>query len=249
MENIYFFVDGSALTAQIRQLQRSHAIFRNRKLCPRRYIEFCVSRLRHLVGDSYKRATFYFPKGDEVAVEEFIVVPDHAIPGEVTDLHFKFCGQKLKKSAEFAKFVDEKVPAEFEGRFQKSEKGVDTEICCDALRLAATGRLDRLFLLSNDSDFIPLCRTLKEFGSNVSILISQLLRSQIATYSEKQIATTLSPKNSSLGCSYPCQSQSQSQSQSQRTNQDRKMSTTSIFLMNSIFQSRTQRSRTRNHPI
>lgn len=85
-------------------------------------------------------------------------------------MHFKFCGQKLKKSAEFAKFVDENVPPQFQNRFQKSEKGVDTEICCDALRLSTTGRLERLFLLSNDSDMIPLCRTLKEFGSNVSIL-------------------------------------------------------------------------------
>jgi hypothetical protein len=73
-------------------------------------------------------------------------------------------------SADFLKFVEESVPPEFQDRFQKSEKGVDTEICCDALRLSSTGRLERLFLLSNDSDMIPLCRTLKDFGSNVSIL-------------------------------------------------------------------------------
>jgi len=170
MNSNYFFIDGSALTAQIRQLQRSDASFKGRKLCPRKFIEHFVTRLRRLHGGSYKRATFYFPKGDEVGIEDYILVPDHTVPGEVDDMHFKFCGQKLKKSADFLKFVEESVPPQFQDRFQKSEKGVDTEICCDALRLSSTGRLERLFLLSNDSDMIPLCRTLKEFGSNVSIL-------------------------------------------------------------------------------
>lgn len=66
--------------------------------------------------------------------------------------------------------MEESVPPKFHNRFQKSEKGIDIEICCDALRLASTGRMERLFLLSNDGDFIPLCKTLKEFGTNISIL-------------------------------------------------------------------------------
>jgi hypothetical protein len=31
-------------------------------------------------------------------------------------------------------------------------------------------RVDRLFLLTNDDDFIPFCRTMKEYGANVSII-------------------------------------------------------------------------------
>jgi uncharacterized LabA/DUF88 family protein len=77
--------------------------------------------------------------------------------------------EKLSRSTKFDEFL-KKVPDEFLDRFQKSEKGVDIEICCDALQLAATGRLDRLFLLTNDSDFLPLCRKLKELGANVSLL-------------------------------------------------------------------------------
>lgn len=97
-------------------------------------------------------------------------MPDHQRPGEIRDLHFKFCGHKLKKSAEFDRFVEEQVPSKFQSRFAKSEKGIDIEICCDALRLASAARLERLFLFTNDGDFIPLCRTLKEFGANISIL-------------------------------------------------------------------------------
>lgn len=49
------------------------------------------------------------------------------------------------------------------------EKGVDTQICCDALELAAHGKLDRLFLYTNDADFIPLCETLRHLGVNIHL--------------------------------------------------------------------------------
>jgi uncharacterized LabA/DUF88 family protein len=166
----YFFIDGSALTAQIRQLRRAQPAYRERKLCPREFIHQFVSQLHELHEGSYKRATFYFPQGDEASVEEHLRVPNHRQPGEIRDLQLKFCGHKLKKSAEFDKFVEESVPAKLQGRFSKSEKGIDIEICCDALRLASSSRLERLFLLTNDEDFIPLCRTLKEFGTNISII-------------------------------------------------------------------------------
>ena len=98
------------------------------------------------------------------------MIPDHNKPGEIRDLHFKFCGQKLKRSKEFLDFLDTQVPDKFKNHFSKSEKGIDIEICCDAFKLASASRLDRLFLLTNDDDFIPFCRTMKEYGANVSII-------------------------------------------------------------------------------
>lgn len=170
MEANYFFIDGSALMAQVRQLQRAQPSFRNRKLCPRTFLEFQMKSLRDLHGGSYKRATFYFANGDDANINEYLITPEHSKPGMVRDLHFKFCGHKLKKSAEFDKFVEEQVPAKFQSRFSKSEKGIDIEMCCDALRLASAARLERLFILTNDGDFIPLCRTIKEFGANISVI-------------------------------------------------------------------------------
>jgi hypothetical protein len=96
MDANYFFIDGSALTAQIRQLWREDPTFRERKLCPKRMMAYFMDALFELHGNQYKRVTFYFPVGDEAAVEDYLVVPDHKNPGEVRDLHFKFCGQKLK---------------------------------------------------------------------------------------------------------------------------------------------------------
>jgi hypothetical protein len=170
MEANYFFIDGSALTAQIRQLRRADQTFSGRRLCPLRFVRHLIDALPDLHGRAYKRITFYFPKGDEAAIEDYLLMPDHKRPSEIRDMSFKFCGHKLKKSSEFEKFVEETVPPKFHDRFSKSEKGIDIEICCDALKLASASRIERLFLLSNDGDFIPLCRTLKEFGANISII-------------------------------------------------------------------------------
>lgn len=156
--------------AQIRQLQRSQPQFRKRKLCPKKFIDYQMHNLSDLHGGSYKRAIFYFANGDDANVNDYFLTPNHNIPGEIKDLYFKFCGHKLKKSTEFDDFVEKCVPAKFQSRFSKSEKGVDIEMCCDALRLASKAQVDRLFLLTNDGDFIPFCRTIKEFGTNVSII-------------------------------------------------------------------------------
>ena len=166
----YFFIDGSALTAQIRQLRREDPSLKDRKLCAKRFTGYFMAALPELHGGNYKRVTFYFPVGDEAAVEEHLLVPDHKTPGDVRDVHFKFCGQKLKRSSEFNEFVETQVPAKFHDRFSKSEKGIDIEICCDAFKLAAASKMERLFLLTNDADFIPLCRTIKEYGANISII-------------------------------------------------------------------------------
>jgi uncharacterized LabA/DUF88 family protein len=166
----YFLIDGSALTAQIRQLWREDPSFKGRKLCPKRLLSYFMTTLRELHGGAYKRAIFYFPRGDETAVEEYLVIPDHKKPGEIRDIHFKYCGHKLKRSADFNEFVETQVPPKFRDRFSKSEKGIDIEICCDAFKLASASRLERLFLFTNDDDFTPFCRTIKEYGANISII-------------------------------------------------------------------------------
>ena len=96
-------------------------------------------------------------------------MPKTTAPGLFRDVHFKHCGEKLDRSAAYEAWL-ETVPPQWKDRCVKSEKGVDIEICCDALRLASSGKMDRLFLLTNDRDFIPLCKTLKDFGVNVSLI-------------------------------------------------------------------------------
>jgi len=73
MSGTYFFIDGSALTAQIRQLRREDPSFKDRKLCPIKLTKYLMSALLDLHGGAYKRVTFYFPVGDEAAIEEYLL--------------------------------------------------------------------------------------------------------------------------------------------------------------------------------
>src|SRR4029450_3303816 len=92
-------------------------------------------------------------------------MPEFHKLGLVRDIHFT-----LKRSAEFVAFVEHAVPNKWCDRFSKSEKGVDIEICCEAFKLLRSSQIERLFLFTNDDDFLPLIRTLKEFGANVCIV-------------------------------------------------------------------------------
>jgi hypothetical protein len=92
----YFFIDGSALTAQIRALRRHDKSYKDRKLDPLLLIKYFSENIDDMMAHEFKRATFYFPKGDEVAIEEYLIVPDFKKPGVVRDIAFEFCGQKLK---------------------------------------------------------------------------------------------------------------------------------------------------------
>lgn len=166
----FLFFDGSSLIAQIRQLQEQQGAYKGRLLDPVRLVDHFARSwaMSDIMDEGFKRAVFYFADGD-ASVERFIQIPDRTRPGLVRDIEFKFCGAKLPRSNEFDEFI-ETVPEKFRDRFSRTEKGVDIEICCDALQLAANGQLDRLFLLTNDSDFVPFCRKLKQFGVNISLL-------------------------------------------------------------------------------
>lgn len=181
----YLFFDGSSLIAQIRTLWRTKPQFNSRRLRPLGLVEFLVSgagsaSLIDFVekrgfseffreGLPYKRAVFYFASGDS-QIETYVEIPTVTTPGLVRDVSFKYCGKKLPRSSEFDEWVEQHVPDKFSDRVSRTEKGVDIQICCDALHLAAAGHVDRLFLLTNDYDFVPLCERLKDVAANASLM-------------------------------------------------------------------------------
>jgi len=168
--NHYFFFDGSALIAEIRALQESQGQFKGRRLRPLPLVNIFRGSgpLSQLIGQSYRRAVFYFANNDP-QVDKYIVIPDMRESGLVQDISFKWCGERLEVPAGYDEWYAKQEP-KFQQFCYKREKGVDVEICCDALQLAALRNLDRLVLLTNDSDFVPLCQKLKAFGSNVSLI-------------------------------------------------------------------------------
>lgn len=161
MDQNYYFIDGSALLSQIKTLWKNDPSFNWRRLDPLKFINYLTISFPDLGSTNYKRAEFYFPRGEH-NLNAHMIMPKTTAPGLVRDVHFKDCGEKLDRSTAYEAWL-ETVPAQWKDRCVKSEKGVDIEICCDALRLGSSGKMDRLFLLTNDRDFIPLCRNLKRF--------------------------------------------------------------------------------------
>jgi uncharacterized LabA/DUF88 family protein len=118
----------------------------------------------------YKRFVFYFVN-NETRIKKDLILPQFDTPGVVNDMHIEYCGKKVKGGVSVDRWIAKnKPPKRVLERLHKSEKAVDTQICCDALQLAASGKLDRLILYANDYDFIPLCKIIKTMGANISLI-------------------------------------------------------------------------------
>jgi uncharacterized LabA/DUF88 family protein len=170
MDNNYFFVDGSALLGDIRRARVDLGINATAKLNLKKFSAYFTGhQFREFIGGGYRRFVFYFVQDDE-RLRSFVELPDFSQPGEVSDLRIEYCGKRIPQFEKAKKWLeDNSAPDSVSECLYRSEKAVDTQICCDALQLAGTGKLDRLFLYTNDYDFVPLCRSLRQLGSNVSL--------------------------------------------------------------------------------
>jgi len=185
--NTYFFVDGACLLGDIARLKKSNKTLNNKKLCLKSFYQhFGYENYTQFTGGGYKRFTVYFVNGEK-RVKEQLLVPDFRIPNVVEDFHIKYCGKKITKSKRVDDWLTKNSPPQYMlDRFNKSEKAVDTQICCDALQLAANNKIDRLFLYTNDYDFMPLFDVLKSLGININMfrLTSDLINVELVENSD-----------------------------------------------------------------
>lgn len=170
MPNTYFFVDGSALIADVRSVMKKNRKLAGKKLCLKELMRhFTGVKYHHLTGQGYRRFVFYFVAND-IRLKECFILPDYASPDEIVDLEIKYCGKRLRGSKSVERWIEDNPPPKAVlDRMHRSEKAVDTQICCDALQYASYGKMDRLFLYANDYDYLPLCNVLKFLGSNISL--------------------------------------------------------------------------------
>ncbi len=168
--NNYFFVDGSSLIIDIASLKKSRGELASKKLDIAQFSnQFTGMRLIHLHEHAYKRFVVYFVT-NENRIGDNILLPAFHKADATDDLQIKYCGKRVKGGTTVDKWISENnPPKKVLDRLSKSEKAVDTQICCDALQLASVGRLDRLFIYTNDYDFVPLCQSLKSLGVNISL--------------------------------------------------------------------------------
>ncbi|MBN2549928.1 MAG: NYN domain-containing protein [Anaerolineales bacterium] len=170
MDNNYFFVDGSALLSDIKKIHSANRVSPNSLFNILAFVNYFTGPhfMEFHVG-SYKRFVFYFVKGDD-RLQAMIKFPDFKRPGEINDVRIEYCGKRIGQTKRAREWLDQNnAPNYVREHLYRSEKAVDTQICCDALQLAAANRLDRLFLYTNDYDYVPLCQTLRRMGSNVNL--------------------------------------------------------------------------------
>jgi len=169
-ENNYFFVDGSSLITDVIAIKKSERELASKKLDITKFVKVFFGReFLSLHSGSYKRFVIYFVI-HENRIDDNIIIPSFHKPGGIEDLYIKYCGKRIKGGSAINNWISRyNPPNNVLERLNKSEKAVDTQICCDALQLASYGRLDRLFIYTNDYDFAPLCQTLKSMGSNISL--------------------------------------------------------------------------------
>ncbi|MDD4876791.1 MAG: NYN domain-containing protein [Dehalococcoidales bacterium] len=169
-ENNYFFVDGSSLITDVIAIKKSEKELKLKKLdIVKFYQYFCGEEFAMFHYNSYKRFVVYFVK-HENRIDDNIIIPSFNTPGAVADLQIKKCGKRIPGGSAIDAWISKhNPPNNVLDRLNKSEKAVDTQICCDALQLASYGKLERLFIYTNDYYFVPLCQTLKSMGSNISL--------------------------------------------------------------------------------
>ena len=168
--NNYFFVDGSALLADVRRLKADTGIPSTSQLKLVQFAQHFTGRMyQEFHGNAYRRFVFYFVKDDE-RLRQHVLLPDFTIAGGVSDVRVEWCGKRITQFEKARTWLDQyDAPDYVRECLYRSEKAVDTQISCDALQLAGTGKLDRLFLYTNDYDFVPLCRALRQLGGNINL--------------------------------------------------------------------------------
>lgn len=172
MENNYFFIDGSSLLSDIRKFKIGRDHIKDNKFNILKFSRSFLNEynLKQFHSGSYRRIVFYFVKNDTRLIEN-IEMPDFTKPRIIDDIQIKYCGKRISHYKKAEEWLENRsAPSYVKDSLYKSEKAVDTQICCDSLVLLSLNKLSRLFLYTNDYDFIPLCQSIKMMGANVNLI-------------------------------------------------------------------------------
>lgn len=158
-------IDGSHLFASINSVWRDHPELKNHKLKINVLTRAMVGVWAQYTGPTI-RTIYYFKKGDK-RIETMLSIPSASSPNLRSHWQINECAQSVKTipASEIAK-----VDSKYHDQIHRSEKGLDMELACDVLQLAATGKIDAIVFLVNDRDYLPLFRTLQRLGANAYLI-------------------------------------------------------------------------------
>ncbi|MGB3513435.1 MAG: NYN domain-containing protein [Microcoleaceae cyanobacterium] len=199
----FLFIDSGCLLSDIERVKREFSIPGNYVLDSRKFQRhFTGDKYLMYLGNGYRRIVFYAAAGED-RLKRCVMLPEFGTANMHEDLVVKYCGKKISKSQRIDRWLEENdVPNYVLDRLNKTEKAVDTQICCDAMLLAFHNALDRLFIYTNDTDFIPLIESLKSMGVSVNLfqLVQSGVNSDLTTICNAYMAPSLDElKNMFIG--------------------------------------------------
>jgi uncharacterized LabA/DUF88 family protein len=114
--------------------------------------------------------------------------------GQTGHWQIKECGHNLKGAKTIPEAELSKLSEEYRDIYPRGEKGVDMELACDALTLAANGAAQCFVFMINDRDFVPLLQAIQRFGANTYIAgldIRQKVQDSLLSLADRYV--TLEP--------------------------------------------------------
>jgi len=165
-EHGIFYVDGSHLFACIERVKRDHPELASSKLNIERLTFNLITIFRNFIGSGI-RITYYFRKDDDRIKKYLTISPLHGLHGH---WQIKQCGYNLRRSKAILASELDKLSEEYRDIYPRAEKGVDMELACDALSLAAGRTAQSFVFLIDDRDYLPLLQAIQRFGANTYIV-------------------------------------------------------------------------------
>ncbi|HUB93923.1 MAG TPA: NYN domain-containing protein [Verrucomicrobiae bacterium] len=159
------YVDGSFLFASIERVKRTHPELASSKLNVAILSRALHNTFAENIGLNL-RTNYYFRTKDERIASMLTVPPPH---GQSGHWQIKECGINLRGMKPVPTEVLDQLPKQYRDLYPRAEKGLDMELACDALLLAASGRVQSFVFLIGDRDFMPLLTAVQRLGSNTYI--------------------------------------------------------------------------------
>lgn len=181
----YFAIDGSRLFSSIYEIQRTNPQFKDKKLRLSLFNDALVRKWSVYVGSTI-RVVYYFKKNDK-RINEMLEIPKVIEPGHKDHWQIKECGESLHSVPEAEL---QKLSPQYRDHFMRAEKGLDIQLACDVLLLAASGRASNMVLLVNDRDYVPLFQAIISLSGNVYLTAldsSQRIQEGLANLADRYL--------------------------------------------------------------
>lgn len=159
MARAMILIDGSYLFGSIQRLKRKETISKEAVVDIHK-LSLQLMTLWSPYASTMVRVTYFFKRNDK-RIESQLSIPKLDKTGAKSHWNIVECGEPTSSipSCEL-----DKLSPQWRDNYARAEKGLDMRIACDALSLAAMGRINDFVFMMNDRDYLPLLLAIQRFG-------------------------------------------------------------------------------------